>query len=105
MSGKPQSGKKDGIDWTKVSPIIIAIFGLLFGIYQYIRRQQDRKKGKAAELEAEDEHRLQKEHQTIQTNEDLYRHTLKEELGTIRMLGSPEIPNLPVSLLIRKTSG
>ncbi len=88
---KSQSNKKDEIDWTKVVATIIAIFGLVFGIYQYIRRQQDRKKGKAAELEAEDEHRLRKEHQSNQTNEDLYRNTLNEELGTIRMLGSPDI--------------
>ncbi len=28
----PQSSKKEESDWTKVAPIIIAIFGLLFGI-------------------------------------------------------------------------
>ena len=41
---KSQGGKKDEIDWTKIVPIILSIFGLIFGIYQYIPRQQDKKR-------------------------------------------------------------
>ena len=98
-SENTKKNKNDKFDWTRAVPWAISLMFFIFAIYQYVRLKKITKANTTAELEAEDEHRERKEHQSLHKSEELYRHTLKEELGTIRMLGSPEIQNLPVSLL------
>ncbi|MGH7494955.1 MAG: hypothetical protein ACREOO_21495 [bacterium] len=70
----------------------------LFGLYQYRMRKRDRKQEKLAELQAQEEFEQGKRQHETRTAEDEYRETLKNELGSIKMLGSPDIENLPVNV-------
>ena len=91
--------KDDKFDLTRAVPWAISLIVLIFAIYQYVRLKKITKAKTIAEREAEDEYEQQKEIGRIQTDKERYKNTLREELGKIRMLGSPEIENLPVNLL------
>jgi len=41
--------------WTDIIPWVLTFLALVFGAYQYFRRNKDKKKEKTAELEAVDE--------------------------------------------------
>ncbi|MCH8926273.1 MAG: hypothetical protein IH924_09105, partial [Proteobacteria bacterium] len=59
----------------------------------------DAKKLELAKLEAATEHKDKQKEDHSQTAEQQYRAALKEELGSIKILGSPDIESIPVSLL------
>ncbi|NIR04318.1 MAG: SUMF1/EgtB/PvdO family nonheme iron enzyme [Candidatus Aminicenantes bacterium] len=85
-------------NWTSVIPWAIALAALIFGIYQYSRRKKARKEDKLVDLETEDEFKKKIQKQEAKTAEDIYHAALKEELGTIHLLGSPDIECKPVRL-------
>ena len=83
----------------EILAVIVGLAGFLFGVYQYHMRKRDKAEETFAELQGKErfeEHKLQKQQRTA---EELYRHTLQDELGSIKMLGSPDIESLPVKLL------
>lgn len=73
--------------------------GWLFAFYKYCHRIPDLKQQEIMKREVGAEFEAEKELEKSQTLEERYRATLKEELGWIKMLGSPDIPTLPVHLL------
>jgi hypothetical protein len=93
-----QEKSTDGVDWTAVATLV-AFAGLLFGLYQYWMRHRDKAKEEYHRRRGEQQFDLEKREKIMLTAEERYRHTLQDELGSIRMLGSPEIENLPVKLL------
>ena len=83
----------------KTMPWLVALIALLFGIYQYRKRVQDTAKTEKAKLKAKDAFEKEKEIIKTKTAEQRYRDALQEELGSIKILGSPEIESVPVNLL------
>lgn len=86
------------ITFKDVVLVLLAVAGLTFGIYQYSKRSRDTKQKKLAELEAEEEFKRKKQGQKDMTDEEKYRAALKEELGHIDLLGSPDIESKAVKL-------
>jgi flagellar biosynthesis GTPase FlhF len=104
---KEHPAQKEAFDWTQAIPWVVAaiaaIFGPVAGFFWavYVRRRQERdtrqietaKKSAGAEFD-----RVNKQQESL-TLEERYRKMLVEKLGWVQMLGSPDIPNLPVHLL------
>jgi formylglycine-generating enzyme required for sulfatase activity len=90
--------KSSGINWAAVAALV-GLGGLIFGVYQYLMRKKEAEQKKRGELEAETEFRQEKESFKTKTLEEQYCSVLEEELGSIRLLGSPDIETLPVKLL------
>ncbi|MDQ1351944.1 MAG: SUMF1/EgtB/PvdO family nonheme iron enzyme, partial [Acidobacteriota bacterium] len=84
--------------WKDVIPWLFALAAFLFGIYQYVKRPKDKKLEKAAELEAVEEREEIIRKHVEKTCEELYSDALREELGNIDMLGSPDIEIKTVQL-------
>jgi len=85
--------------WITIIPWLVAFVSLIFGIAQYLKRRQDAKIKKLAELEAQEEHEKNKKFKHHKTVEEHYLAALEKELGSIRMLGSPDIESVSVKLL------
>ena len=77
---------------------IIAGLALIFGIVQFILRKKGKKGERLGELEADEEFEEKKIKKATHTEEDRYRNTLENELGSIRLLGSPDIESISVKL-------
>ncbi len=112
-------------DMITLGAFLVALAGLFFGIYRHRKsietakkieqakqevqeeyekklmdlRLEGAKKFEIAKMQAKDEHEEQKQFRHAQTAEEQYTEALKEELGSIRLLGSPDIENVPVNLL------
>ena len=84
--------------WKDIIPWLFALAAFLFGIYQYVKRPKDKKKEKAMELEAVEEREEIIRKHVEKTCEELYSDALREELGNIDMLGSPDIESKTVKL-------
>jgi len=95
---EPEKKTTAPVDWATALAALAAVAGFLFGLYQYRMRKRDKKQEKLAELQAQEEFEQGKRQQQARTAEEQYRDKLKEELGSIKMLGSPEIENLPVNV-------
>ncbi|MBN1465210.1 NACHT domain-containing protein, partial [candidate division KSB1 bacterium] len=67
--------------------------------YEKKFRAELERKSELARQEGTKEFAEKEKQATIKSAEEILRKALTEELGTIRLLGSPDIPNLPVSLL------
>jgi formylglycine-generating enzyme required for sulfatase activity len=66
---------------------------------KYIKNlKEELKQSQKAKLEAEEEFTHERNIRAAKTAEDIYRATLKEELGTIAVLGSPDIESKTVKL-------
>jgi formylglycine-generating enzyme required for sulfatase activity len=81
-----------------IIPWLIALAALLFGLYQYVRRKKDVKQKKIVELETEEAFKQEIGNREARTAEEKYCAALREELGTIHMLGSPDIESKTVKL-------
>ncbi len=90
--------QEDDAKWSlnKTMPWLVALVALLFGIYQYRKRVQDTAKIEKAKLKAKDDFDKEKKITKTKTAEQHYRDALQEELGSIKILGSPEIESVPV---------
>jgi formylglycine-generating enzyme required for sulfatase activity/energy-coupling factor transporter ATP-binding protein EcfA2 len=84
--------------WTDIIPWILTFAALVFAFYQYVKRRKDIKLKRMAELEAEKEFKSKEHIREARTAEAIYCAALKEELGTIDMLGSPDIESKTVNL-------
>jgi len=90
---------KDLIPWIIASvAAVAAIGGLAFGIYQYCRRQADAVIKATVEAEVKKESERTEEQKRQQSDRDCYEAVLRQELGTIQMLGLPDVRNVPVRL-------
>jgi formylglycine-generating enzyme required for sulfatase activity/energy-coupling factor transporter ATP-binding protein EcfA2 len=86
-----------GADILKVLIGIILGGGILQYI-QYLRRNKDAKQKKEAELDAEKTFKEKEKITAAATAKDIYCAALKEELGFIHMLGSPQLESKAVKL-------
>ncbi len=94
-------GEKDsaGFDFKKWIPWILSVILSFLLIVQYFRMKPDAFRKKTGELEAEAESEKKKDETQKTGVEQILKKALTEELGSIRLLGSPEIQNIPVKLL------
>lgn len=95
---QPNKKDSDFKDWIAIGGVLVGLGGLLFGIYQYRKNKEIAKNKKLAELEAEKEFEEKEKSKKEKTSEEQYRSVLKDELGSIRMLGSPDIESISVKL-------
>ncbi|NIM14071.1 MAG: SUMF1/EgtB/PvdO family nonheme iron enzyme [Candidatus Aminicenantes bacterium] len=96
-----QQEKSDTFGWKELlaaGGLLVGLLGIGFGIYQYRKRRKDAKLKKMAELEAEKEFKTQEQISSDRTAEEIYRAALREELGTLHLLGTPDIECKPVRL-------
>jgi formylglycine-generating enzyme required for sulfatase activity len=99
--------EKEPFDPWRFLPWIIAgiaavfgpILGCIFMVYRYRRRIPEEKEKETAKREAAKKFEDKQEQEKFETLEDRYKKALREEVSWIKMLGSPDIPNLPVHLL------
>ncbi|NIM13750.1 MAG: SUMF1/EgtB/PvdO family nonheme iron enzyme [Candidatus Aminicenantes bacterium] len=70
----------------------------LFRILLEILKFRGAKKYKFAELEAEKEFKEREQFEAARTAEDIYRAALQDELGTLHLLGTPDLESKPVRL-------
>ncbi len=120
---------KNDFDWQQTIPWIIAFIMFVLFLFQYIRWRKDKKISERIRMEEETKYKMENEKElaeiqkkTAEANEEgrfkkqrelkaidekekytndekEYRRILKEELGKIRILGSPDIDTLPVNLI------
>jgi formylglycine-generating enzyme required for sulfatase activity len=85
-----------------VNILILFIGGILGGgilkYIQYLRRNKDARQKKEAELDAEKKFKEKEKITAAKTAEEIYCAALKEELGFIHMLGSPQLESKAVKL-------
>ena len=93
---KDSEDRKAGFDWWKFVSLSVGIGGLVFGLWQYLKQREGARQKKLGELEAETEYKKTQQQQRAETAEQRYRAALQEELGSIKILGSPEIESVPV---------
>lgn len=85
-------------DWIALGSLIVGLSGLLFGFYQYLQRRKIKGDEKLAQLKVEKKFKEQEQQACTQSYEEMYRATLAEEFGSIRLLGSPDIESIQVDL-------
>ena len=96
------AGEANGITpavWVSIGVLAVGVLGFLAGRWD---RARVRKSEKAKTIGAEEaKAELHRERQQTQQESDRerYENTLRQELGSVRMLGAPDIPNVPVHLL------
>jgi formylglycine-generating enzyme required for sulfatase activity len=78
--------------------VLVGLAGFVFGLIQYIRRPKEIKRDKTVEREVEEELKQEQERQAARSAEERYGQVLRAELGSIGILGSPDIDSLPVGL-------
>ncbi len=85
--------------WVSIAVCAVGFVSFIAGRWDRARSRQNEKERARGGEEGKDE--FQQGQQNIQQESDRerYENTLREELGSVRMLGSPDIPNVPVSLL------
>jgi DNA replication protein DnaC len=84
----------DATPFIQLLGIIIGFLGLIFGIYQYSRRSKDQREELKAKLEVQKD----KEAFFTKSSEDIYRAALQHELGSLNILGSPDIESKSMKL-------
>lgn len=90
-------------NWVAIGALAVAFGGLLFSIYTHFSKKKLQQELARIKLKAEDDFAKEKQdsasRQAQKSAEEILCDALTEELGSIRLLGSPEIRNLPVTLL------
>jgi formylglycine-generating enzyme required for sulfatase activity/energy-coupling factor transporter ATP-binding protein EcfA2 len=78
--------QQSNFKWTNAVPWAIAAAALIFTVYKFVIERMDKNKDKKTVK------------RKARTDEDIYCAALEEELGTIDMLGSPDIESKTVKL-------
>jgi formylglycine-generating enzyme required for sulfatase activity/energy-coupling factor transporter ATP-binding protein EcfA2 len=78
--------QQSNFKWTDAVPWAIAVAALIFAVYRYVVDRIDKSRKKKKKI------------RQARTDEDIYCAALEEELGTIDMLGSPDIESKTVKL-------
>jgi formylglycine-generating enzyme required for sulfatase activity/energy-coupling factor transporter ATP-binding protein EcfA2 len=78
--------QQSNFTWTDAVPWAIAAAVFIFSVYRYVIDRIDKSKEKKTKI------------RKSRTDEEIYRAALEEELGTIDMLGSPDIESKTVKL-------
>ncbi len=87
-----------GFKLVSLIPWGIALAGLLFGLYQYKKRFRDEVRKEMVKLQTQRNFKEDIHAAGSRTGEELYRAALKEELGYIAFLGSPDLDSCTVKL-------
>nr|NIM82994.1 NACHT domain-containing protein [Candidatus Aminicenantes bacterium]NIQ71347.1 NACHT domain-containing protein [Candidatus Aminicenantes bacterium] len=87
-----------GFKWQDAVPWVIAFLMFLLALIPYLKRRKDAILKRKAELAAEKEFKEEMRISEGRTAEEIYRAALKEELGTLHLLGTPDIESKPVRL-------
>jgi len=90
--------RKSQFDWLSNMGWMIAALALIFAIYQFLQRRKIKGDEKLVQLKVEKKFKEQEQKEYSQSAEEMYRATLAEELGSIRLLGSPDIESIQVDL-------
>lgn len=124
ITNTPTTQNPTAPDWIDIVKIIIPIFVFLFAVYQFIIRKSAERKferirleekarfeeqledykiemaEKIAEAEDKGHNNFQKSEENINacTAEQIFKSALLSELGSIRLLGAPDIDSIPVRL-------
>jgi formylglycine-generating enzyme required for sulfatase activity/energy-coupling factor transporter ATP-binding protein EcfA2 len=98
QQGQQKGAQPGGFDWTAHMGWIIAGLMFLWVVIQYILKKRETRRVAKARLEAEDEFKQKKQLSQARTLEGRYRAALEKELGTMGILGSPDIESIPVKL-------
>ncbi len=96
---KSKQNSSDETDMNQMMPWLIALGALVLAVYQYYRRRTDTRDMLRDEMRVKDEFETSQAKERELTAEESYRAALHKELGSIKILGSPDIDSLPVSLL------
>jgi formylglycine-generating enzyme required for sulfatase activity len=86
------------MDWTKFMPWVISLAGLVFGIFQYLKRKQNKKMETKVALETKQEFDEKAQEITAGDARLRYCRALKNKLGNLELLGSPDIKSKIVKL-------
>jgi formylglycine-generating enzyme required for sulfatase activity len=86
------------MDWTKFIPWVISLAGLVFGIFQYLKRKQNKKIETKVALETKQEFDDKVQELTAVDARSRYCRALKNKLGNLELLGSPDIKSKIVKL-------
>ncbi|MCP5051207.1 MAG: SUMF1/EgtB/PvdO family nonheme iron enzyme, partial [bacterium] len=96
--GADGSQSKQSSNVVKLIPYGLAFAGLIFGLYQYLRRNKIEEQKRSAIHKADDDHEVKKQLDALSIAESIYRAALKEELGSLHTLGSPDMETPAVTL-------
>jgi formylglycine-generating enzyme required for sulfatase activity len=98
---REQVKKEEGFslkDWIPLGLLFVAVASLSINVYLLLQRKKHKKQDKVLELEAAKEFEENERKREAWTAEEMYANALKGELGTIDMLGSPDIESKTVKL-------
>ncbi|MCP5049775.1 MAG: SUMF1/EgtB/PvdO family nonheme iron enzyme [bacterium] len=98
--GKEADNSKgdQGFEVVKLIPYAIALAGLIFGLYQYLKRRRDVKLKVRDEDEEKEELQSEKQEKAALTAEEIYCASLEEELGTLQAPDSPDFETEALTL-------
>jgi len=101
-----QSDSSTHIDWDKRMPwiltgfsVVIAFLATVFGFFQYVKRHRDTEDKTYDEQKGIDKFNNEQKQNRLKSEEERYNDFLREELGTIGILGASKIGALQVKLL------
>ncbi|UCH93190.1 MAG: SUMF1/EgtB/PvdO family nonheme iron enzyme [Candidatus Aminicenantes bacterium] len=86
------------MDWTVIIQVAITLAALGFGVYQYVKRRKDKVQDVNLELQAKKKFEMKQQKMEAGSEKSRYCHALKNELGKLDLLGSPDIKSKTVSL-------
>jgi len=93
-----ESQNQSGFKWQDAVPWVIALAALIFGIYQYSRREKTKEAEKIAELKGGEKYSEERHIMVGRSAKEKYAAVLRRELGFIDLLGSPVIESKKVNL-------
>lgn len=85
--------------WPMIVGWALAAISVIIVVWQQLKLRRHAKERQLGVNEANWQSEQERVVLESETHQDLYTSALKEELGAVRMLGSPDIPNIPVKLL------
>jgi len=96
------TGQTDGISpavWVSMGVLAVGVLGFLAGRWDRSRTRQNEQAKTVGQEQGRVEFQRAHQHTQQESGRERYENTLRQELGSVRMLGSPDIPNVPVQLL------
>ena len=98
LMGETKERKGLFADVLEVAKVAIPLFGILFVVYQWVKRTPAESEKILAQLRSKKQFDTKEKDEQDNIDYDRYQEILKEELGYIRMLGLPGIESVKVNL-------
>ncbi|MBN2133489.1 MAG: SUMF1/EgtB/PvdO family nonheme iron enzyme [Sedimentisphaerales bacterium] len=95
----PDQGREGTPAWVKIGGLVMIVLAFLAGRWDMARTRKHSRDEAEGEQEGKAAFEQRKHDQERQTDRERFEGVLRQELGSVRMLGSPDIPNIPVALL------